>query len=164
MVAWLPQRLKSTFFQIFSSFRVPFRNPPSTQKNWKNPLISVFEANSSLAAEMDYFPCYSSLWCIVKNTQLFVYIDILHFRCSYNEKSIQHRCLIFDFYENWSGNWINFEIFQRQRFCSWPMDNCSIRETLLYTFNYFDGCPSIEQIMSLPNINAPTNITTTKQT
>ena len=43
VVARLPQRLKSMFFENFSSLRVPFGNPPLEKM-----LILAFEVNSAI--------------------------------------------------------------------------------------------------------------------
>ena len=50
VVARLPQRLKSMFFEIFISLRWPLRSH-SVQKNLKKTLILAFEANSALSHE-----------------------------------------------------------------------------------------------------------------
>ena len=50
MVARLPQRLKSTFFEIFSHSAGPFETAPFLKIS-KNPLILAFEANSALSRE-----------------------------------------------------------------------------------------------------------------
>ena len=48
VVARLPQRLKSTFFEIFSSLYWPILGR-SVRKNFKKTLILAFEANSATA-------------------------------------------------------------------------------------------------------------------
>ena len=48
VVARLPQRLKSTLFEIFSTLWVPFGHPPF-EKITNNALILAFEANSALS-------------------------------------------------------------------------------------------------------------------
>ena len=52
VVARLPQRLKSTLFEIFSTLRVPF-GPLGTlrSKKFQTTLILAFEANSALSRE-----------------------------------------------------------------------------------------------------------------
>ena len=59
VVAQLPQRLKSTFFEIFSSLRVSFRDPP-LEFFFKKTLLLVFEANSALSYQNRLFPRFSS--------------------------------------------------------------------------------------------------------
>ena len=50
MVARLPPRLKATFFEIFSSLRVP-----STRKKISKMLILAFEANSAFSCQNGLF-------------------------------------------------------------------------------------------------------------
>ena len=45
----LPQRLKSTLFEIFYTLQVPFGHPPF--ENFQRTLNLAFEANSTLARE-----------------------------------------------------------------------------------------------------------------
>lgn len=80
---------------------------------------------------------------------------MLIFRCPYNKDTIKQHCTDYNYWDrrkNWFGNWLSFETFQRERNCLWPIHDCSVKEMRLKTFNYFDACPTIEQIMSLPNI------------
>ena len=49
VVAQLPQRLKSTFFEIFSHSAGPFRATPF--EKFQKTLILAFEANSALSFE-----------------------------------------------------------------------------------------------------------------
>ena len=65
MVAQLPHRLKSMFFEKFSLLQVSFGNPP-TEKISKT-LILGFEANSALSRENGFFPGFRSLWFEERN-------------------------------------------------------------------------------------------------
>ena len=51
VVARLPQRLKSTLFEIFSHFADPFGAAPF--KKFQTTLILAFEANSALSREKE---------------------------------------------------------------------------------------------------------------
>ena len=58
VVARLHQRLKSMFFEIFSSLRIPFRDPP-LEIFFKKTLILAFETNSALSCQNNgLFPSF----------------------------------------------------------------------------------------------------------
>ena len=57
VVAGLPQRLKSTFFEIISSLHIALKDPPP-EKKFQTKLILAFEANSTLSCQNGLFSAF----------------------------------------------------------------------------------------------------------
>ena len=80
MVAWLPQRLKSSFFEFFSSVQVPFGDPP-LEKFSKNIDFSLWMRQTvHCPAKMDFFPRFNSL-CTIDCTIFSIFVVLWKSRC-----------------------------------------------------------------------------------
>ena len=109
VVARLPQRLKSMFFDIFSALRFSFGDPPLYSKFFQKTMILAFEVNSALSCQMDSFTRFSSL-CVGENRWLLIWPEFFNIKYKkllkivfwnrYVSLIFMHSFRKFDSYEN----------------------------------------------------------------